>query len=120
TDAGYALNVFPQNIGCCCNGKYKQASGYLWRYSKEVIPGNNIESVKVTYMKNKKIYQYDLNGNYIRTWDKQRDFLDSIGVKGRVKLSECLKGTRDNAYGYIWSYEQTEIQSIVEEDNLYA
>jgi hypothetical protein len=31
-EASILNNIFPQNIGCACNGRYKQAGGYCWEY----------------------------------------------------------------------------------------
>lgn len=50
-----------------------------------------------------KVNQYDLNGNYIKTWDNAR----SVFIETKMSdwcISECCRGNRKKAYGYTWQY----------------
>lgn len=53
----------------------------------------------------KKIYQYDLKGNFIKEWDKISDTCDIVGTVSNISTSIKRKGT---CGGYIWSYEKKE------------
>lgn len=49
----------------------------------------------------KKVDQYDLNGNYIKTWNSIHDaniFYNS------THISDCCRGIRNQTKGYIWKY----------------
>jgi len=35
TDANTILNINKSNICSCCNGKYRQSGGYIWRYKND-------------------------------------------------------------------------------------
>ena len=49
------------------------------------------------------IEQYDLNGNYIGTFDSIKDA--SLSVNGlSTNIVKCLKGKIKSAYGYKWQY----------------
>lgn len=49
----------------------------------------------------KKINQYDLNGNFIKQWDK---ISDAFGSKKTPHIIDCCKRKRKQAFGYIWRY----------------
>ena len=53
----------------------------------------------------KSILQYDLNNNFIKTYDSIFEAALSINKpKGSPSISECCKGKRKQAYGYIFKY----------------
>ena len=52
--------------------------------------------------KNKPIFQYDLDGNFIREWDCATD----VGKEVKRHICDCLKGRRKTAYGYKWKYKE--------------
>lgn len=56
----------------------------------------------VRYSHTKKINQYDLKGNLIKTWDSIADIRRKIKIDNIVP---CCKGKRPTAGGYIWKYE---------------
>lgn len=51
----------------------------------------------------KKVNQYDLNGNYINSWDKIIDIERKLGFYHQ-HISSCCKHKLKTAYGYIWRY----------------
>lgn len=81
------------------------AYGFRWSYEKlDKLPDleNNYTGVK------KAVYQYDLNGNFIREFA-------SIKEAGRIlkhsqsNISSAANGKRKTAYGYKWSFEKKEV-----------
>lgn len=53
----------------------------------------------------KQVYQYDLQGNFIKKWDSLKSIQRELGYKISNISSCCLNKTyRHNAYGYKWSY----------------
>ena len=54
----------------------------------------------------KQVYQYDLQGNFIKKWDSLKSIQRELGYKVSNISSCCLNKTyRHNAYGYKWSYK---------------
>lgn len=51
----------------------------------------------------KKLYQYELNGKFIREWNSAQDAKLSFSTKGN-SITECVKGRCKTAYGFRWSY----------------
>ena len=51
----------------------------------------------------KKICQYDLNGNFIKIWDRILDASVNLNLDKRAICAVC-KGKRDSVGGFIWRY----------------
>ena len=51
----------------------------------------------------KKVCQYDLDGNYIKTFDSIADAQRAVGIKSGVRL--CCQGKIKQAGGYKWKFE---------------
>lgn len=67
--------------------------------SKHAYNNNLLKSE--TLFKSKKLNQYDLNGNFIKTWNSQKEARE---VYGKIHASECHNGTLKSSKGYIWRY----------------
>lgn len=63
--------------------------------------------IKEAFEKNtnrcKKVKQYDLQGNHIRTWKSMNEAAETIGINSN-SICTCCKGKRKTAGGYIWRY----------------
>lgn len=59
---------------------------------------------KLNY-KSKKVLQFDLNGNLIKSWDTVREAERETNIHSS-HISRCCNGKRKTAYGYIWKYEE--------------
>lgn len=51
--------------------------------------------------KSKPVYQYDLNYNFIKKWNCQRDVQRELGFSEKC-ISNCVLGNQKTAYGFIW------------------
>lgn len=58
--------------------------------------------------KQKKVYKYDLNGNFIEEYGSLQKAAKSVGgVKGaHSNISNCCYGKRNKAYGFLWSFNK--------------
>lgn len=68
-------------------------------YSEQSLKHNR----KEYKTRGKSINQYDLNGVFIKTWDKAIDAEKELGIC-RKKISAIVKGNRKQINGYIWKY----------------
>lgn len=78
------------------NGLRKAPSGknhYL--YGKQVCPEKHKRKVK----------QYDLQGNFIKTWERINDAQRELHIR-QGNIISCCKGKRKTAGGYVWKYER--------------
>lgn len=81
-------------------GKCSQAHGYLWSYT-ETPP----DKYKTRIEKfGKKVNKYDLDFNYICTYDSAIEASLSVGSKCYQSISGCCNGVTHHSFGYIWRY----------------
>ena len=63
--------------------------------------GNRTERSAVSHCR--KINQYKLNGQYIKTWSSMKDIQLELGFYNS-RISECCHNKCKSAYGFIWRY----------------
>lgn len=88
------------NIASCCRGEVVTACGFIWRYKDEFI---DIDLDRLNYQK-RKVSQYDLEGNLIRTFDSIKD-ASSFGFN-EGNIQDCCVGRLKSSKGYIWRYSE--------------
>lgn len=82
------------------SGTSSQSHGYLWSYSE-----NPPEKYKTRIEKfGKKVNQYDLDFNYITTFDSVIEASLSVGSNFYQSISHCCQGITHHSFGYIWRY----------------
>lgn len=60
--------------------------------------------------KNKvKVRQFDLNGNYIRTWNSITEASKFYGFKSSAAIIKNCKGKTKTSGGYVWKYQEKSI-----------
>jgi len=59
----------------------------------------------------KKIEQYDLQGNYIKCFDKMEDVIAETTFP-RSSVTQCCNGRAKTANGFIWKYKEESIELI--------
>ena len=67
---------------------------------------NQLHAFKTGLHKTKKINQYDLQRNFIKTWDN----ISTIKKELKIDIShigQCCKNIRKTANGFIWEYKDT-------------
>lgn len=87
----------------CCDLKYKQCYGFQWRYGNS--PKIDSITLKKKHIANSPIDQYDINGNFIRSWSSRREAADTLNISfGGIAL--VLRGKGKTAGGYVWKYKE--------------
>ena len=71
------------------------------------ISKSNINNEKKT----KKVNQYDLQGNFIKTWNSIKEISEKLGICNS-HIGDCCKGIygRKTSGGYKWKYADEELQ----------
>lgn len=59
---------------------------------------------RIIQKKAKKINQFDLYNNYIKTWASASEVARTFGKKNGAHINRCCKGVFKQAYGYVWRY----------------
>ena len=83
-------------------------ASYNARYSMEIHPDrvtnrNYVGNGKHKRRNNKKIEQISMDGKLIKTWDNSREIFVKTGMSD-WSISECCRGNRNKAYGFMWRY----------------
>jgi hypothetical protein len=60
---------------------------------------------KIADKLSKKINQYDLDNNFIRTWNSSIEIERTIGID-QSNVCLCCNGKRDTAGGFKWKYAE--------------
>jgi hypothetical protein len=65
-----------------------------------------LRSNGVNNPKARKIYQYDLDNNFIREFNYINEAVSYLSLSQNSKngIIGCARGRRKSAYGYIWKY----------------
>ena len=64
-------------------------------------------------VRSKKVYQYDLDGNFIAEYEYMDLIKPVLGINSTSHISRCCLGQRKKAYGFMWSYEHKEMSPYV-------
>ena len=101
-EANINTGVNKLSIQSCCRGEKYTAGGYRWSYKKydklsELKSGNYYKGEMI------KVNQYDLNMNYIKTWDSATQVKRELGIDN-TSVGRCCRGKQGSAGGYIWKY----------------
>lgn len=88
-----------------CTHKYN--SNYGTNPQKMSNNAKNNPTWQIAVEKSKiKVNQYDLDGNYIKTWDSFADIAKYFNLINASNVVACCKGKKKTSYGYKWSYEK--------------
>lgn len=72
----------------------------------EKIRKANIEHPNRGAIPPRKVNQYDLQGNFIKTWNRMGDIKRELGIR-HCNISDCCRGRQKTSGGYIWRYWQS-------------
>jgi hypothetical protein len=110
----YGKSNFKKDILCYCPlDKLREMEEYYCHYynvEKSQLFYNctnkGLGSIKgIPHKRNKKVLQYDLQGNFLQEWDSYTDVCSKLNIK---TLGSALKGEQKTAGGFIWKYKTNE------------
>lgn len=92
-------------IRACCNGNIMSSYGYQWRdYYKTKIDAIDNRYVRQAQSAIKKVYQYDKNGIFLRSYNSLKEASDITGLNYK-NISACCRGVNNTCGGFKWSYD---------------
>jgi group I intron endonuclease len=81
-------------------------TNYLFNKSKRFsFDKKDFLDVETFKRKEKRVLQFDLNGDLIREWDSIKEIVIHLGLKTPTTISNCLNGLSKTAKGFIWKYK---------------
>lgn len=104
TEAARFFNLYDATwLFLILRGKRKTCKGYRLIFKSEYNPENIKRIVTGCTVE---VNQYDLQGNFIKSFISFKEAEEEISIKGaNSNISACCRGTRKNAYGFIWKYK---------------
>ena len=54
----------------------------------------------------KKVYQYDLNGTLVQSFESIEEATQSLNKTDMSNIGKCANGKRNSAYGFKWSFTE--------------
>lgn len=100
-DASKSLKVGDSLLTRVCKCTTPSAKGFLWVYNDEY---DTRKEYKYEPKNNaKKIYQFDVDGTFVKVWDSAVSIEKELGFR-RSGICGCCKGKYKTSNGYVWSY----------------
>lgn len=96
--------------------KLKNSSQLFFKSLKNGLPKEWCDNISLAHKKNnflptkasesnkKKVFQFTLNGEFIKTWDSITEAADNLGLKNSSNISEVCLGKRFKSGNFRWSY----------------
>lgn len=102
----YGIPV-PNIIGCC-QGRYAQTGGYIWRYQDEIADLVNFkESLdNRKYERYEPVYKFDLDGNFIEEYQNAQEASKSNPNCLSCSILNNCRGEYKQSQGYIWKFKK--------------
>lgn len=93
----------PESIKSSCNNPEKNSGNYIWRYynsdNKNILKVSTI----TTHGSFKMIDQYDLQGNFLKTFLSIAEITNQLGID-RLTIYNCCNGKTKKSHGFQWRY----------------
>lgn len=100
--AAEMTNCSKSGIQAACSNK-SYCNNYQWRYKSDIF---SEEKISPAIIKEKRVFQYDLQGNYLHTY-KSATEAASITLLNVSAISTVCLNKRSCAGGYYWSYKKS-------------
>lgn len=90
-----------------CKQKITTAYNYIWKYAEDLTPISLLvqKANQKMHHRNRAVNQYDLYGNFIKTFSTMREAQLAIGAKSISSITNACTGRSKTAGGYIWKYK---------------
>jgi hypothetical protein len=104
---GYKVDTatYKQSREWACKGSSnggKKVHELYPNLAKEIGSKNGkLNGINSRYKLQKKVIQYDLNGNFIKEWPG----VNLIQRETNICVSKCVRGLKKTAGGYIWKFK---------------
>ena len=96
-----------KGISECCRKLAFSCQGFLWTYFGDPAP-SPYNSRKAHSTTSRKVDQYDLEGNYLKTFDTCKEASEAVGLTSGTCIVRACSGKLKTAKGYIWKYHDEE------------
>ena len=112
------LNIPTPNIIACCQGKVSHASGFIWRYKKDVLDLEKFKNELDTsiYDIYEPVYQFDMDKNFMAEYKNASDAMKQNPKWFSSSVLDNCRGKTKHACGYIWRFKK-DVSNILDFKN---
>lgn len=108
-EAAEYVGISRSSITRCCLKPNQTGKGFYWKYESMNSNDTKAEGQDEIYnqiisKRNRKVVQFDIHGNRLKSFDNCKQAADSVGSSNSC-ISMCCNGIRQSSKGYIWKYE---------------
>ena len=89
---------------CAVNRNTLSCKGYIWKYSDEYSPGEDIKPTGKEKVYGRQVLQFSKDGKLIGIWNSIKEACETMKFKNQSSLRNCMCGLSKTAYGYIWKW----------------
>lgn len=105
--------AYYKSLGCDLINETDGGEGTLGRKVSEATVNKLKNSLR---NKAPKVYQYDLDGNFIKEWDNACEAAEYLNAKNASGITRCLRGDRYKYKNFIWKTEYIADPTLVCKD----
>ena len=113
-DEGYSNSQICEELKLCRETVRKYLLNYV-NYDANESYKRGYWNSKINDFQNKKICQYTLNGDFIKSFFSCKEINRELGIWAQG-VSRCLKGKYLSSGGFCWAYEGDELKPLTEEE----
>lgn len=90
-----------------CQQQITTAYNYIWKYIDDPTPISQLveKANQKMHHRNRAVNQYDLQGNFIKTFSTLKEAQLAIGAKSISSITNACTGRSKTSGGYIWKYK---------------
>jgi len=82
------------------NKQNNKASNLEWLSRSE----NMLHAYRTGLRSTTPVVAFTKSGEYVKTFQSERDAMRFCGVSYNAGISDCLRGKKQSAHGYVWKY----------------
>lgn len=104
-EAGKSINRSLSAIKGAIKGRQLHCGGFQWKdYKADKIENLEVKNLKINTepIKIKEIFQYDLEGNFVRRWDSIRTCCETNNYD-KNRIQHACSGRNSTAYDFRWT-----------------
>jgi hypothetical protein len=104
--AAMTIGITSKNLSVCINKNRSSAGGFQWKLKDDPLFIKGIKNIGPVKKKDtsKPILQFDLNGNYIRSYPSIKNAMRITGI-GDSSIINCAVGKTRYAGNFLWRYK---------------
>jgi hypothetical protein len=97
------LGFSARNIAGCAQGNTLTSFGFIWLYKQNVLTEEQINKVKNKRPRERKVYQYGLDGKLVERYNSVKEASEKTGFDYGCITHTC-RGGWTTYRGFMWSY----------------